>query len=363
MPRTIPRWGLVVAQPHEVLLKVRNGRVVAERPGGSCWRWPGQGVALVDTSVQRLQFTADQVTREKVGVAVTGLAVFRIVEPRLAWRSLDLAGNQYRQILQQMFVGATRRLVANLSLEECLTRRKDALATELVHEVAPVLAGSGRAEDATDRGWGVVLDTIEIQDVRVLSQQVFADLQAPYREELSLSALQARAEVEAEEARLAAVAEEEAERRRQERMELERARHEAERQAEQTAAAHADALERQRLEARITRADREEEARIARQARAAAAALERARDEAETARQHAAGTADAEAAMRAARQVVGADRLQELLLVETLPKVAESLAMNVDSIALVGDGASVPRALAELAAAARALGLPVPGDG
>ena len=32
---------------------------------------------------------------------------------------------------------------------------------ELVREIAPVVSGEGRMEDATDRGWGVVVDTIE----------------------------------------------------------------------------------------------------------------------------------------------------------------------------------------------------------
>ena len=47
-------------------------------------------MARIDTSVHRLWFTADQVTRERVGVQVTGLAVFRVVAPEVAYRMLDL---------------------------------------------------------------------------------------------------------------------------------------------------------------------------------------------------------------------------------------------------------------------------------
>ena len=60
----VPRWGLVTAAPHQFLLQVRGGEVVAAPQGGSCFKWPSDTVALVDTSVRRLQFTADQVTRE-----------------------------------------------------------------------------------------------------------------------------------------------------------------------------------------------------------------------------------------------------------------------------------------------------------
>src|SRR5437764_8763146 len=52
-----------------------------------------------------------------------------------------------------------------------------------MREIAPVVSGLGRVEDHTHKGWGVVIDTIEIQDVRVLSGQVFGNMQARFRQE------------------------------------------------------------------------------------------------------------------------------------------------------------------------------------
>ncbi|MEM6731421.1 MAG: hypothetical protein AAF658_07680, partial [Myxococcota bacterium] len=95
-------------------------------------------------------------------------------------------------------VGATRRLVANLTVDECLQKRKSALAAELLREVSPVVGGAGRAEDATEKGWGVVIDTIEIQEVRVLSDSVFAAMQAPYRRALEQRAHEAQVRSERE---------------------------------------------------------------------------------------------------------------------------------------------------------------------
>jgi flotillin len=119
---------------------------------------------------------------------VTGLAVYRIAQPLIAYRMLNFsfperAQEKLQQLLVEMFVGAARRLVSNLTVEECLAKRKEGIAAELMREIAPVVSGSGRAEDDTDRGWGVVLDNIEIQDVRILSQAVFGNLQAAYRME------------------------------------------------------------------------------------------------------------------------------------------------------------------------------------
>jgi flotillin len=108
-----------------------------------------------------------------------------------------------------MFVGAARRLVSNLTVEECLAKRKEGIAAELMREIAPVVSGSGRPEDGTDRGWGVVLDNIEIQDVRILSQAVFGHLQAGYRQE------QERRAREAELAKKRALEQQEAEAQRQ----------------------------------------------------------------------------------------------------------------------------------------------------
>ena len=42
-----------------------------------------------------------------------------------------------------MFVGATRRLVANLRVDDCLQKRKSALAEELLREISPVVGGEG----------------------------------------------------------------------------------------------------------------------------------------------------------------------------------------------------------------------------
>ncbi|XXF80351.1 SPFH domain-containing protein [Myxococcaceae bacterium GXIMD 01537] len=196
-PEKVKRWGLIVARPSEFLIHMRRGRVRdVSGQGASCFKWPGDAVAIVPTSVQRLQFTADQVTSEKVGVSVTGLAVYRIVDPLVAFRMLNFsfperASEKLQDLLREMFVGAARRLVANLTVEECLTRRKEGIASELMREIAPVLSGRGRLDDKTDSGWGVVLDTIEIQDVRVLSGTVFENMQARYRREQERQAREA----------------------------------------------------------------------------------------------------------------------------------------------------------------------------
>ena len=197
-PEKTKRWGRISARPSEYLIHMRRGKVLhaSSGQGASCFKLPGDSVAVVPTTVQRLQFMADQVTSEKVGIEVTGLAVYRIAEPLIAYRMLNFsfperAQEKLEDMLAEMFVGAVRRLVANLTIEQCLARRKEEIAQELMREIAPVVSGAGRLEDDTDKGWGVVLDTIENQNVRVLSPAVFSNMQARYRKEQERQAREA----------------------------------------------------------------------------------------------------------------------------------------------------------------------------
>lgn len=185
-PEKTKKWGWISAKPSEFLIRMRGGNVVSAGQGATVFKWPWDSMAIVPTTVQRLHFVADQITQEKVGVKVTGIAVYRIAEPLIASRMLNFsfperAQEKLAEMMEEMCVGASRRLIANLTVEQCLTQRKEALSIELVREIAPVVSGEGRLEDSTERGWGVVVDTIEIQDVRVLSGQVFSNMQARFR--------------------------------------------------------------------------------------------------------------------------------------------------------------------------------------
>ena len=344
---SIPRWGRVVARPHEALIHIRDGRVVESGQGASCFKWPGDSVALIPTSIEKLSFSADQVTREKVGVEVTGLAVYRIVEPLLAYRMLDLGTNRLGEVLRDMFVGATRRIVATLSLEDCLSHRKERVARALLEEIAPVLAGEGAAEDTTRTGWGVVLDTIEIQDVRVLSEAGFGQLQAPFRERLAREAIEARAAVQRTEDTLAAERAHEAERRRRELAEEEQARVRAEHEREVALQRHAEALRAAALEAEIERAERQQQAELALRVRREqvelaeqerAAAAKEARKRAALARRREAS--ELEIALARARREARGDpseaELREIMLTSTMPRVAEAFRGSFDRIQLHG---------------------------
>lgn len=212
-PEKMKRWGFITAKPSEYLIHVRRGKIRRRSTGqgASCFKLPWDSVAVIPTTINRLRFTADQVTLEKVGVQVTGLAVYRIAEPELMFRMLNFSYSERAQeklaeILTEMFVGATRRLVANLRVEDAITHRKEAIARELMSELVPIVEGRGRTDDTTATGWGVIIDTVEIQNVQILSETVFQDMQARFRAELALRARMAEMESAREIATLEAAA-------------------------------------------------------------------------------------------------------------------------------------------------------------
>lgn len=253
--------------------------------------------------------------------------------------------------------------MANLTLEDCLTRRKDALASELLAEITPIVEGRGRAQDQTDQGWGVALDTLEIQDVRVLSDEVFQRLQAPYREKLALEALRAADEVRREEARIEADQKAERERTRCELMALEEARLEAERARARTSMDHDAALQGEAERHRAERTKRSAEAEAEVERMRAAARVEVAGLSAEAERVRGSAEAEIERLLRQARDAVSEARLTEIALTHTLPAVAEAFRGSFETAVVTGgDLGFLSAGVGQVLGTMKAFGVRLPGQ-
>jgi len=382
-PEKLKRWGWIGAKPSEYLVCTRRGQIDRKRSGQGVriFKRPWDTIAIVPTTLQRIEFVADQITRERVGVSITGIAVYRIAAPELAFRVLNFtygeaASEKLAATLREMFVGAARRLVANLSLEECLMRRKETIASFLMEEIAPVVGGEGSPDDTTVRGWGVVIDTIEIQQVTIQSEQVFNHLQAPFRAEIA-----ARAEL----------------------AELERARQVAERRAETERLAHEAQLEsvratralKARTEAEAAEVESREAARrveamhragLFEQEREHALAMQRLAAEAEVRRAQAgvehelrrreAEARDLESQLEAAAQrrlaevelLLAQSRTLRELVAQAIPQLAAALQPRAQTLHLTqiggADGggplAALPQAVGQIVALAQSFGLELP---
>jgi len=227
-----------------------------------------------------------------------------------------------------------------------------------------VVSGEGSPEDTTAGGWGVVIDTIEIQQVTIQSAQVFAHLQAPYRAEIAGRAELADLERKRQVAEVAAAAA-----RRNAELARDRAMHDiaiAEEQRRAQAAAEVAGAEAEaaRSEALHRNASLELEHEHTLRRREAEVAIDLRRRDAET--RELESQLDATAQQRAAaleEQLAQVRTMQ--LLVQVLPQIAAALATRAETLNVTSmNGAgldTVPAAIAQLLALAKGFGLQIPG--
>ena len=170
------RW--TVAQPNEWLLVIHKGTMVKAGVGLSTFRGMGQQIVRFPSSIRRLQFQAQQVTKEMQGIEVSGFVnwvVYREEQgPWKAYQNLeDLESGESQQAndnLARLAESIIRHRVANSTIQEVISNREE-LRNKIRQSMQEVV-----------QGWGVWLETVEITDVVILSTTLFEDLQTPFRQ-------------------------------------------------------------------------------------------------------------------------------------------------------------------------------------
>ena len=129
---------------------------------------------VIPSSTRTIQFQADQITAENQGVEVSGFAVGRVVDAEKAAANFDFTDPEdalarVSGALQDVVESAIRHQVASMTIDDAL-RKRGSIILQLKDEMAYV-AGL----------WGIGVETVEIKSVRILSLQLFENLQAPFR--------------------------------------------------------------------------------------------------------------------------------------------------------------------------------------
>jgi len=174
------RFGYIVAGPAEFAIHRRRGRT----------RRIGRGISfvclplvdryyLIPSTAQSLNFTADQITSENQGVEVAGFSVWKIDDPQKVSTSFDFTDSaaaltSIGENLRNVVESAIRHQVANMTIEDVL-RKRGTIILQLKNELAYI---SGQ--------WGLMIETVEIRNVKVLSDQLFKQMQAPFRDKMRL---------------------------------------------------------------------------------------------------------------------------------------------------------------------------------
>lgn len=193
-------WGYIAAYPHEYLIHFRRGKLNTKSSGqgAQCFKWPGDTVFVIPTSLKEIVFEANQLSADNVDVRIRGMAIYRISNPLQIYTQLNFSNRQQAEEKLARMIGDLCRstakwLVANMGIEECLRKRKEEIAASLKREVTQVVSDS-------EKGWGVEVLTIDIQDVYIQDAEIFEAMQTIFKSEKlresQLSQLKLQQEVE-----------------------------------------------------------------------------------------------------------------------------------------------------------------------
>ncbi|HEY8210158.1 MAG TPA: SPFH domain-containing protein [Myxococcaceae bacterium] len=179
------------AQPDEWLLCIRNGRLLRAGVGISLWRRPGDVVVRFTSTVQRVSFSVNALSRERLQVLLEGFILWSVSPegdgPFRAFQKLGVVNldqpphdlRSHRHLLstpqhhafQQLLSAAVQRLVATRSMN-ALLEQQGALVEELTEHLS-----------ALEAELGIRLERVEMLQVRPSDQDLLREMSGAARAE------------------------------------------------------------------------------------------------------------------------------------------------------------------------------------
>eukprot|EP00483_Globobulimina_turgida_P011488 UN11510 len=168
----------VSAQPNEWLLVIKDGELGKCGIGISVFRGWNETVVTFPSLLNKVTFVAQQVSKEMQGVELSGFIIWVVNReeqcPLKAYKNIrdltDLQPNsEVNMHIKSMAESIVRHQIANLSINEVISQRKK-VRDRITGDMQAILSG-----------WGIWLETVEITEVKILSNSLFNDLQQPFR--------------------------------------------------------------------------------------------------------------------------------------------------------------------------------------
>jgi flotillin len=158
----------VQANPNEWLLVIRDGKLIKSGIGLKAFIGFTDSFVKFPSRVERVTFTANNVTKEMQGVIITGFAFWSVFRegdgPFRCYKYME--GGDANRNVNAICESVLRNLIANSTLSEVLRNRKH-LRDNMVNDLKDQF-----------KGWGIWLETVEITEVKISSDRLFKDLQA-----------------------------------------------------------------------------------------------------------------------------------------------------------------------------------------
>ena len=173
------------ALPNEYLVRIGT-RSVKPILGGRSFRL-FRKFLRVPASVQTLSFATDNANLNYQGIGIDGYATWRIdpAHPDVAITTLDFFDEDdpmrdTNEKLTTICVEAVRHVIANMTINDAL-KKKDEIGENLKEQLRKF-----------ENRWGIIFDQVGIENVRIMSEKLFEDLQSEYRDQLRLNVATAR---------------------------------------------------------------------------------------------------------------------------------------------------------------------------
>ena len=175
------KFHYVTANPSDYAIVFKNGNIIKEGRGFRFFYTPRIQYVIIPGSVKNITFVADQISKENQGVEVSGFAIWKVGDPKKIYQSFDFnvdhdTMEQVSIFLKDVVESAIRHMVANMTIEEVL-RKRGTIIIQLKKELEYI-----------SEQWGIVVDTIEIKNVRIQSKTLFDNMQARFRNAVRLEA-------------------------------------------------------------------------------------------------------------------------------------------------------------------------------
>ncbi len=189
------KLGYIITNPAEFAIHQRRGKIKNKGRGISFFVLPViDRYYLIPSTTHTITFVADQITAENQGVEINGFAIWKIADPERVSLNFDfsdagVAVGRISESLKEVVESAIRHQVAKMTIEDVL-RKRGSIILLLKQELAYI------AEQ-----WGLTIETIEIKTVRIMSGQLFSNMQAKFRDSVRLESETSAAETENEIAR------------------------------------------------------------------------------------------------------------------------------------------------------------------
>ncbi len=142
---------------------------------------------IVPAAMQTIGIVANCISKEKQGINVLAYVQWQIKDFAVAYRKLDFSdwrdplGIVNAQLREQA-EAAIKDKIATMSVEEVLTD-KEPVIEELTTRLKAVAEGRGAGDQSGNEGLGIKIVTVQIKEAFVSSQNLWENLQAPFRYE------------------------------------------------------------------------------------------------------------------------------------------------------------------------------------